>query len=365
MSSRYSEPTWQECPRCRAVVPAGSAFCPECGERLDVRRAADEASAAAGQPASAYPATEGRGSPPWLPMALGFGGAAILGLAVIVTLLLTAGDDPALADASASATPSASADPSDGLSASEAPSEEPTPSATPSPTPRPALANRSIASVGSDAELRSQPGGGEVVGRLGSGSRVFIIGSPQDPGGERWYRVAVVSPPYSGCIEGSCPADIGFVSDGTSEADATLAAVHLDCPGAPIDAATLGGLLPLERLACYGGSPITVSGTLTYCYCDGPMGTTYNPSWLAAPVAQFLFHDTVDAWVRFERNEFPADIQAGFIVEATLAMEHDAAPDCTTTSPDMTTAEIVLYCRTQLVVESLEVVGFDESVVQR
>ena len=100
MSTRYTDPTWQECPRCASVVPAGSAFCPECGERLDVRQASEPGP----QP---YDARDDRGRPAWLPMALGFGGAAIVGLVVLLALLLTRGDDPALADATASATPSA------------------------------------------------------------------------------------------------------------------------------------------------------------------------------------------------------------------------------------------------------------------
>jgi hypothetical protein len=354
MSTRYTEPTWQECPRCRAVVPSGTAYCPECGERLDVQRAPDP-----GAP-QAYDDRADRGRPAWLPMALGFGGATILGLVVLLAILVTRGD-PALADASASAsaTPLASLGASAEASASAAPSNAASPS--PNPTPRPALANRSIAEVQADAELRTQPGAGDVIGTLGSGTRVFVIGAPQDDE-SRWYRVAVVDGPYSECNDGFCPNDIGYLADGASEADAILEAVTLECAPSPMDSATLGGLLPLERLACYGGNPIVVTGTLDHCYCDGPIGTTYNPSWLASPVTLFLFDGTTDGWVRFERNEYPADIQAGFVVEATVAMEHDASPDCTTSSDDTSTAEQVLYCRTQMVVESLEVIGFDDSV---
>jgi hypothetical protein len=353
MSTRYTEPTWQECPRCRAVVPSGTAYCPECGERLDVRRAPEP-----GPQAYDDRASDGRGRPSWLPMALGFGGAAIVGLVVLLAILVTRGD-PALADASASATPSASLGASAGPSANAASSDAPSPS--PTPTPRPALANRSIAEVQADAELRTQPGAGDVIGALGTGTRVFVIGTPQDDE-SRWYRVAVVEGPYSECHDGFCPNDIGYLADGTSDADAILEAVTLDCAPSPIDAATLSELLPLERLACYGGSPIVVTGTLDHCYCDGPIGTTYNPSWLASPVTLFLFDGATDAWVRFERNQIPDGLEAGDVVEATLAMEHDAAPDCTSSSTETSTAEVVLSCRTQLVVEDLEVVGFDDSL---
>jgi hypothetical protein len=366
MSTGYSEPTWQECPRCRAVVPTGTAYCPECGERLDVRRANDPGNGPAATPTGRGNDDRG-GGPPWLPLVLGFGGAAILGIAVLLVLLLTR-DDDSVADASATPTPSASVAPSSEPSASVAPSEEPTPSASPSPTPRPALANRSIAEVETDGlELRTQPAGGDVVGTFGAGGRVFIIGTPQD-NAERWYRVAVVAGPYSECGTGFCPMDIGYVADGTSDADAALAPAALDCPSSPMDAATLNALLPLERLSCYGGNPIEVSGTLNFCYCDGPIGVTYSPSWLAAPVTDFLFDGTQTLWLRFEDgiDEWPEELEAGDVVEATLAMEHDAAPECFASSQNPggapPTAELVLYCRTQLVVESLTVTGHDDSI---
>ena len=351
MSTRYTEPTWQECPNCRAVVPAGTAFCPECGTQLEARRN--------GVPGYSEPSS-GR-MPPWLPLVLGFGGAAILGIGLLVVLLLTR-EDRSVADASATPTPSASSVAS--APASVAPSEEPTPSASPSPTPRPALANRSIAQVGADSvELWTQPAGGDVIGTLGSGSRVFIIGTPNDQA-ERWYRVAVVDGPYSECFE-TCPNDIGYLADGTSEADAALVAVPLDCPSSPMDAATLNGLLPLERLACYGGTPIVVTGTLNHCNCDGLIGATYNPAWLAGPVTQFLFDGTNDLWLRFAQNDYPEDLVAGDIVETTVSMEHDAAPDCAVSGPPgevPSTAETVLYCRTQLVVEDLTVTGHDDAI---
>jgi hypothetical protein len=301
--------------------------------------------------------------PPWLPLVLGFGGAAILGIGLLVVLLLT-GDDSGVAGATQSPSPSASIGPTADASAG-APSEEPTPSPSPSPTPRPALANRSIVQVETDGlELRTEPSGGDVIGTLGSGSRLFVIGTPQDAS-ERWYRVAVVDGPYSGCEPDVCPNDIGYVADGTSQDDATLVASTLDCPSSPMDAATLDGLLPLERLSCYGGNPIVVRGTLNSCFCDGPIDVTYNPGWLAGPVTQFLFDGTSALWLRFERNEYPDDLVAGDIVETAVSMEHEAAPACTVSGPPgdvPSNAEIVLTCRTQLVVEELTVTGHDDAI---
>lgn len=365
--SRYAEPTWDECQRCGAVVPSGSTFCPECGERLDVRRAADDAPHYESRYDRGYPPARDRRRPAWVPIVLGFGGAAIIGLVVLLAILLTRDEDPETAGASASASVSASTAASADPSGSVEPSVPATPSATPSPTPRPAQANRGIVEIGTDgAELRTQPGGGEVIGTFGAGGRAFVIGTPQEVGGERWYRVAVVEGPYSGCQPEFCPNDIGYLADGTSEADAVLTSLTLECPPSPMAAADLAVLLPLERLACYGSSPIEVSGTLDHCYCDGPMNVSYSPAWLAQPVSLFLFDDTPALWLRFEEDGpvDPDELQAGDIVETTLAMEHDAAPDCQVSGEGdvMSRPEIVLYCRTQLVVQELTVTGFDESV---
>jgi hypothetical protein len=298
-----------------------------------------------------------------LAVVLGVVGVAAIGLGALLAILLS-GDERGVGDATQTASPSTS------LTASAEPSDDPeaTPSPSPTATPRPALANASIVEVQAEGlELRTEPGGGELIGTLGSGSRAFVIGTPQDVGDERWYRVAVADGPYSGCIEDSCPNDIGYVADGTSDIDANLLAVALDCPSSPMTAAELDALSPLERLSCYGGNPIVVAGTLDHCYCDGPIGTSYEPEWLAAPVTLFLFDGTFSLWLRFEDPPgVPEELVAGDTVEATLAMEHEAAPDCSVSSDDEqapTRAEIVLFCRTQLVVESLDVTGHDDDAV--
>jgi hypothetical protein len=348
MSTRHAEPTWDECPHCGAVIPTEASYCADCGKQLVARRA---------------PADRRRAPP--LPVVLGVVGLAAIGLGALLAILLTPGDDPVVGDATPTATSSAT------LEESEEPSSlaEPTPSPSPTAAPRPALANRSIVEVETDGlELRTQPGGGDLIGSLGSGSRAFVIGSPQDASGERWYRIAVVEGPYSGCGADFCPNDIGFVADGASDADAKLVAVSLDCPSSPMTAAELNTLLSYERLACYGGTQIVVTGTLDHCYCDGPIGFSYHPPWLAAPVTQFLFDGTFTLWLRFvDPPGVPEELVAGDIVEVMLAMEHEAAPDCSVSSENgqatPSRASAVLDCRTQLVVESLDVTGHDEDAV--
>jgi hypothetical protein len=292
-------------------------------------------------------------------------GVAALGAGALLAVLLTRGDEPAVGDATPSASASVSLEPS----AESSETAEPTASPSPTATPRPALANRSIVEVETEGlELRTQPGGGEVIGTLGSGSRAFVIGAPQDAAGERWYRVAVVEGPYSGCNPDACPHDIGYVADGTADDDANLLAVSLDCPSSPMTAAELDTLDSFERLSCYGGNPIVVTGTLDHCHCDGPIGQSYDPSWLAQPVTLFLFDGTFTLFLHFEDPPGePEELMAGDVVEVTLAMEHESAPDCSVTS-DIgqevpSRASIVLDCRTRLVVESIDVTGHDEDAV--
>jgi hypothetical protein len=295
---------------------------------------------------------------------LGVVGVAAIGLGALLAVLLS-GDERGVGDATQTASPSSS------VTASAEPSDEPeaTPSPSPTSTPRPALANSSIVEIQTEGlELRTQPDAGDVIGTLGAGSRAFVIGSPQEVGDERWYRVAVAAGPYSECDGDFCPDDIGYVADGTSDADANLAAVALDCPSSPMTSAELDALTRFERLSCYGGSPIVVTGTLDHCHCDGPIGSSYEPEWLAAPVTLFLFDGSFSLFLHFEDPPGePDDLVAGDIVEVTLAMEHEDAPDCTVTSdidqPVPSRANIVLDCRTRLVVESLDVTGHDDDAV--
>jgi hypothetical protein len=354
---RYPDRDEGRCPRCGSPVGARAAFCPECGTRL-------------APPASA--AAEPRGGlPPWAVPAFIATALLALGLGAVLALLLSgSGPDGELAGGSATPTPSASA--TDAASGSPTESADPTPIPTatpePTPTPPPAFANRSIVEVTVGVlNLRSQPGtGSTVIGELGEGARLFTIGQPQEVAGERWYRVAVVAGPYSRCEPQFCPRDIGYVAEGSTAAEPYLLTAELNCPSSPMTAEALDALAPLERLSCYGGNPIVVTGTVDSCYCDGPLVVEYEPWWLAAPVSQFLFHGTPALWLRFEDGEVaPEDLVPGDIVAATVSMEHESAVDCTVSGPGddhPTKAEIILTCRAELVVDGLSVTGHDPDV---
>ncbi len=213
-------------------------------------------------------------------------------------------------------------------------------------------------------------------GTLDEGARVFVIGAPQQLDDVAWYRVAVVDGPYTGCLNDDyCPSEIGWVAEGGTTADPWLLPAALDCPSSPMTAEELDTLHPLERLSCYGGDEIVVTGTLDHCYCDANVPYTWEPFWLAFPLGPFQFHGT-NTFVRWEEQP-PADLEPGDVVRATLAMEHEAAPTCTITAfpeffgpmpsgespPAIETpdpADTVLGCRTQLVVKGYEVIGFED-----
>jgi hypothetical protein len=348
------------CRNCGATLQPGEEFCPQCGAQAT--RRAGRSRGGLGKVVAA---------------AIGVATLAVV-LGVLFAFAVTRPTAEPTAAGSSTPSPSAPAD----VAASSEPSSSPSPAAAPTPaeTEPPSLgglANRAVADVAvAGLNLRREPGAGaEIRGTLDEGARVFVIGAPQLVEDLAWYRVAVVDGPYSGCVEGYCPNDIGWVAEGGTPEDAWLRQIELDCPSSPMTAEQLEALRPLERLSCYGGNDIVVTGTLDVCYCDANAPLTYEPLWLAMPLAPFLFHGTF-VWVRFE-EEPPADLEPGDVVRATLAMDHDAASTCVVRVwpeylgpgpsgesppaidvPDR--AQAVLGCRTELVMKSYEVIGTED-----
>jgi hypothetical protein len=349
------------CRSCGETLRPGEEFCPRC------------------EAPAAYRPSRQRGLRRGA-AAVAIGGVLAVGLGVLFGILVTrpAAEPTAAGSPTPSPSPSASAD----ADATTEPSSSPIPTSTstPGPTASPtvdALTNRTVADVAvTGLNLRREPGGGaEARGTLDAGARVFVIGAPQVVDDLAWYRVAVVDGPYSGCVEEYCPNDIGWVAEGGTDVDPWLRPVELECPSSPMTAEQLEVLRPLERLSCYGGNEIVVTGTLHVCYCDANQPLTWEPFWLAMPIAPFLFHET-GMFVRFEEDA-PPELEPGDVVRATLAMEHEAALTCvaraspgffgpmpsgesapTIEEPDA--AETVLGCRTQLVMKNYEVIGFED-----
>jgi predicted nucleic acid-binding Zn ribbon protein len=355
-----------DCGRCGAALPSDAAYCSECG----AQRTADR------QP--------GRRRWAWGLMA-----AAILLLAVgvgaAVGMLTRSSSTPGVAE---QPTPTATPVPT-GTDAGPIPSVAPppteVPTATPAPTPvsNPILSNRAIADVLVD-KLNVREAGNQnspVLGQLGVDARVFVIGAPDIVGEMYWYRIAVVSGPYSAAPEFACAGyspcalGLGHVASPV-EGDPWLAEARIDCPASPMSADALAALLPLEQLHCYESREIVVSGTLNTPCCSyfGPV--QFDPSWLARPdgPAYFMVGDSGQSlWFRVD----PAgglDVPArGDVVRATGHFDHEASSSCRASpDPDIgaegfnperdvpSVASVVVECRARLVVTEYEIVDHED-----
>lgn len=348
------------CPRCGGTIAPGASFCAECGASRPPR-------------VTLPPPSQKRR--PWVVFGIVTGGLAAVVAGAFIAVALTGPRDVGLVAPSPSDTPSASVTPSASASNSVTPSSEPTPTATAVPTPQPnaQLPNRSIADVQVD-QLNLRAAGNEsadILGQLRAGARVFTIGAPEAVGGTYWYRVAVAAGPYSGGEEcygdPYCEADIGWVASPVT-GDPWLEAVDIGCPSSPMTADELSSLTPLERLHCYGGEDITVTGTLDQPCCGHVGPVRYEPPWLALPGGQSYFHGS-GLPVRLSPDAGLEIPERGDMVEASAHLDDPAAASCRQSVDPEYEAEdiglsspawVVLNCRTQLVVTGYEVVGTED-----
>jgi hypothetical protein len=163
-------------------------------------------------------------------------------------------------------------------------------------------------------------------------------------------------------------ADAGWVAadDGSKP---FLVAMRPRCPTAE-DLANVEGMLPAERLACFG-DPIVLEGTFGCGGCGGILVGTYKPKWLATPVEfDFLSRNASERLgplaVRFPPDGPPRPA-AGSIVRMTVHIDDLRSMKCTMTEADDTGAITVkidqrtaaLFCRERLVVDSYDVTGTD------
>ena len=140
------------------------------------------------------------------------------------------------------------------------------------------------------------------------------------------------------------------------------------CP-TTVDLASVSGMLPAERLACFG-APIVLEGTFGCGGCGGAIAGVYEPAWLASPMNfDFLSVDVSDGFgplaLRF-RPAGPARPAAGSIVRVTVHVDDARSTRCTMaelgedeTLMPVDAATAALYCREQLVVDSYELLGTD------
>jgi len=141
------------------------------------------------------------------------------------------------------------------------------------------------------------------------------------------------------------------------------------CP-TTVDLANVSGMLPAERLACFGGGPIVLEGTFGCGGCGGAVGGRFEPSWLASPQNfDFLSEDVSEGFgplaLRF-RPSGPARPAAGSIIRVTVHVDDARSTRCTMAELGegdslipVDPATALLFCREQLVVDSYEVLGTD------
>lgn len=169
------------------------------------------------------------------------------------------------------------------------------------------------------------------------------------------------------------PGDDSLLSGWVASDDgsqAYLAPIAPRCP-TTVDLLNVSGMLPAERLACFG-EPFVLEGTYGCSGCGGLLLGTYKPVWLAVPLEfDFLSVNPADQLgplaLRFPPNGPPRPA-IGSIVRVTVHVDDPRATKCTMSEPDGTGGTVtidvrsaVLYCRERLVVDSYEVLGVDPS----
>ena len=316
-------------------------------------------------------------------------------IAGFLTLALAACSAPSASvapSADSAATPSGSSTPSvapapsaSPPAASEAPSAEPSASAQPPGTFAVLPPGAAIEVRVSELNLRRKPStGARRVKTLERGDLLVISPSdglavgygPVRNGGYTWYPVIQVDLGDRDGVLDPLPAHpirLGgdFVSGWVASDDGNdpfVAQVPPRCP-TTVDLVNVSGMLPAERLACFG-EPIVLEGTFGCSGCGGAIAGEFAPSWLAYPLnANFLSVDVSSQFgplaLRF-RPSGPRPPEPGAIVRVTAHVDDERSTRCRMrelndagelVSIDSQTAMTI--CREELVVDSYEVLGTD------
>lgn len=260
-------------------------------------------------------------------------------VAAIAIALATASCTAASSSPAATAGPSPSGTP---LAASTAPgTPSPEPSATAAPTaptvdPGIALVVDSVAVVVADGlRMRSQPNVSDdsimFNPLLPAGTTLYLLSGPVEGSGYSWYEVAPVNVT-------EFEAGSGWVAAASRDGEAWLAPGSAVCPALPTDVTAAVALTLGERLACFGGEPITIQARLVDCNCDVDGGFT-EPTWfstsgppplLADPAMPNLPGGLDEALVLHldPAGSHIDPLPMGSVVEVTGVFDHPAARAC-------------------------------------
>ena len=282
-----------------------------------------------------------------------------------------------------------------------APTESPFSSVAPSPSVLPTTSPEPSHGVGtldalppgaavevavSELNLRTRPSTSAKRVKLLKRGDVVVV-SPTDnfsfgygpvrKNGYTWYPV-VVTPYKDGTLPAlpTEPVNLGGVEPtwGWVAADngtrPYLTTIAPRCP-TTVDLVTVQGMLPAERLACFG-EPIVLQGTYGCGGCGGAIAGSFKPSWIASPLSfGFLSVNAAERLgpiaIRFPPSG-PSEPAAGSVIRVTLHVDDSRATRCTMAELDDSGAKVpvdartaVLRCREELVVDSFAVLGTDPS----
>jgi len=314
---------------------------------------------------------------PW-PMIIG---VAVLGLLALLLLLLVLTRDPDGGTATGSATPTPSTSAGASVAGSASPSASPGSTADPS-DPSGVATDLVVATTVDALIVRGQPGtGAERLGTLENGALSFVAGGPTEADGFGWYLVSGLGlPPNTGCAGEldtepfNCPVWFGWVASASEAGEPWLVVHDLACPEEPHSTENLAiARTSLERLACFGSSPITFRGWWPELPdgLGGACAAQDEPSgWLLCQNINYnsvLIDDTQDfGGIGIRLSVDPESgvtmPERGTWIELTAHLDDPAAQGCDEAAgalpqPDPRAPEqIVLDCRAEMVVDEVQAV---------
>jgi RNA polymerase sigma-70 factor (ECF subfamily) len=245
------------------------------------------------------------------------------------------------------------------------PSTAPGPTAAPGPTTSPETVPPGddvtfARVVTAGAELRTEPGGGELVRRLEdleTGISVLVLGRAEVDG-RAWTKVELEG--WDGFVAFAWLEETVASSGPTGyQVPVLQPTTWIPCPD--VTTATPGqvaGLTQAERLACFGPGSISFGPVMVGA--DPRFADQGSPAWLAGPAGQAITsaietgHSIVVAPLRV-RPATGLDVPAGEWIRLTGHFDDVAAAGCERTgarggAPVGDAADQVLWCRQQLVV---------------